>query len=265
MKLSNRASRVFGKFARCEFIAPLQWLINSVYVKLFHIDLSEFDRLSSYKSLNALFTRALKINRGFDESPSVLIAPSDSLITESATSAQKQALQIKGMSYSIEELLGQKLESELFYINFYLSPRDYHRYHAPCDMEILELRYFSGELLAVNEPSLKKHTAVFVKNERVVVVAKTKAQKWLYFVAVGALNVGSIIMHFESKLHTNTECYPKGYNVCYTYRTPIHIKKGVELGMFQMGSTIVLLGESIESSLTSGTKVKFGDSIGAIA
>ena len=258
MNLSNKISRLFGRFASYEFPSFIQHIINSAYVRIFNIDLGEFAPDSSYASLNALFTRALTKPRTINPNPIVLIAPCDSLITQMGKSTDKNALQIKGMEYSIEELLGQKLDREFYYMNFYLSPRDYHRYHAPCDMEIYEVRYFGGELLPVNLPSLQKNHNLFVRNERVVVVAKTSTHKWLYFVAVGALNVGSMIMHFESRIQSNAGAH----NISYTYRTPIAVKKGEELGMFKMGSTIVLFMEQMIPDVHINQKVKFAEDLG---
>lgn len=260
MNLSNKLSRLFGRFAACRFPAPLQSLINRAYVRIFDIDMSEFAPVQSYPSLNALFTRALQKPREINPNPIVLIAPCDSLITQIGKSSERHALQIKGMEYSIEELLGQKLDRELCYVNFYLSPRDYHRYHAPCDMEICELRYFGGELLPVNLPSLKKNQSLFVRNERVVVVAKSSG-RWLYFVAVGALNVGSMVMHFEPRVQSNA----RAQNISYTYRTPIRVKKGEELGMFQMGSTIVLFVEQMLHDIKIDEKVRYAQAIGTFA
>ena len=261
MNLSNTFSRLFGRFANYEFFSPFQKFINATYVKIFKIDLSEFAPASSYPSLNALFTRSLVAKRPVNANPIVLISPCDSLITQLGKSSDKNALQIKGMEYSIEELLGQKLDRELYYINFYLSPKDYHRYHAPCDLEIYEVRYFGGELLPVNLPSLRKNQSLFVRNERVVVVAKTPNNKWVYFVAVGALNVGSMVMYFESRIQTNA----KAHNISYTYSTPIVVKKGEELGMFKMGSTIVLFMEQMIADVNLNAQVKFAQDIGTYA
>lgn len=90
MNLSNKFSRLFGRFASYEFPSFLQNLINNVYVKIFDIDLSEFAPASSYASLNALFTRALTSERTINPNPIVLIAPCDSLITQMGKSTQKK-------------------------------------------------------------------------------------------------------------------------------------------------------------------------------
>lgn len=62
MALSNALSRLFGSVAGYEFPSFIQKGINALYVKIFKIDLSEFESLENYKSLSALFTRSLKKN-----------------------------------------------------------------------------------------------------------------------------------------------------------------------------------------------------------
>ena len=261
--MTNLISRLFGAFASTAFPRVIQSFINRVYVAIFHIDLSEFEESTNFTTLNKLFTRKLRHPRAFDATPNVLISPTDSLITESAKTSQHKALQIKGMGYDINELLGEQIpqNTEFTYINLYLSPRDYHRYHAPCDMQIEEIRYFGGELLPVHIPALKKFANLFIRNERVVLKASMHNGKRLYFVAVGALNVGSIVFHCEPKIHTNAK---KG-NQTYTYATPIAIKKGEELGMFNMGSTIVLFIEDFTPQIESGTKVRYAQNLGILS
>lgn len=259
MKITNKLSRYFGKFANFEFFYPFQILINWIYVAIFKIDLRDFDPLSNYKSLNALFSRSLKVQREFNKAKDILISPTDSLITHSGEVKSYQALQIKGMEYNVNELLGEEsFKDGYFYINFYLSPKDYHHYHAPCDMEVLEVRYFAGELLPVNHPSLNKNKDLFIKNERVVVLAKDKNNEIMYFVAVGALNVGQMILHFEPKIQTNNIA---NKNTLYCYNTPIAIKKAEELGMFKMGSTVLIFAKNIAILKENNTEVKFGESI----
>lgn len=259
MQSSNKISRSFGRFANHKFPRFIQKIINSIYVKIFDIDMSDFGDVSSYLSLNELFTRALLKPRDFDTSRDSLISPCDSLITECARVDNNKALQIKGMPYNVGDFLGQEgLEEEYFYINFYLSPKDYHRYHSPCDMEVLEVRYFAGELLAVNKPSLKKNTDLFIRNERVVLVCKDAKGELMYFVAVGALNVGQMVLHFESRVQTNNVA---NQNAIYRYEIAKSIKKGEEIGMFKMGSTVVMFCKNITNLPAVDTKVRFGDTI----
>ncbi|CBG40478.1 phosphatidylserine decarboxylase [Helicobacter mustelae] len=257
--MTNKISRIFGRFAGHAFPAWIQRFINRMYVRIFDIDLSDFHGVEHYKTLNALFTRALKNKRSFDEDPSIMISPTDSLVTEFGQVCQGRALQIKGMEYSVSQLLGEELGQGYGFINYYLSPRDYHRYHSPCDLEVLEVRYFGGKLLPVNMPSLKKNQNLFIQNERVVIVAKDKNGERFFFVAVGALNVGKMLVHFEPRVQTNAIA---NQDSNFSYERSIFLKKGQEIGMFEMGSTVVVFGKHLSLDIALGQKVLFGQSIG---
>ncbi len=258
MNTTNFFSRIFGKFANHAFQKWFQHIINDTYVRMFHIDLSDFAPAHSYPTLNALFTRALTKKRAVDSSANVLISPTDSVIMEQGDVIDDKALQIKGMEYKVSELLCENLESQYQFINLYLSPSDYHRYHAPCDMQILEARYIGGELLPVNIPSLTKNKNLFIRNERVILIAQVNNKDKLYFVAVGALNVGQMLFHFDSRIQTNAK---PNANQTYTYPTPIQVKKGDELGMFMMGSTIVLFGKNLTLIAKEKSKIRFGENL----
>lgn len=248
---SKIISLCFGSIANLRFPSTIQSFINAKYVAFFNISLSEFPPLESYKSLNELFTRGLRKMRDFDKSENIIISPSDSLVIESGKVAQGRALQIKGFSYEVAPLLGvsaRDLSPNLYYANLYLSPRDYHRYHAPCDMFVESIVHFTGKLLPVHKKSLVKNQNLFIHNERVVLGARMKNGAKLYFVAVGALNVGQIIFYVEPKLQESFS----GKKQEFFYKEPKFIRKGEELGMFKMGSTIVLFVESPKSNIDSG-------------
>ncbi|BCZ16993.1 Phosphatidylserine decarboxylase Psd [Helicobacter sp. NHP19-003] len=262
MAQSNTLSKLFGKFARCAFIPPVQRLINFVYVRLFKIDLNGFAPLKLPHPKRPLH-KSPSNPRPIDPNPATLIAPCDGIITACGAIEHNLALQIKGMSYRVNELLGkgEKLDN-YSYFNFYLSPKDYHRFHASCDLEVIEVRHFCGELLPVNTPALKKHQKLFIRNERVVVVAKNLQGQVLYFVAVGALNVGQIVLNFDPLIRTNAQIRSKPK--IYTYDPPIALQKGEELGRFEMGSTIVLFVPNVALNTSVGQKVLFSTPIGVL-
>lgn len=244
---SKLISTCFGIIADCRFPKIVQNFINKQYVAFFNINLSEFQPLESYKSLNELFTRGLRKMRDFDKSENIIISPCDSLVIESGKVESGRALQIKGFSYEVAPLLGVNavdLPPNLYYANLYLSPRDYHRYHAPTDMFVESVVHFKGALLPVHQKSLNKNQNLFIRNERVVLSARTKSGAKLYFVAVGALNVGNIVFYIEPKLQESFS----GKKQEFFYKEPKFVRKGEELGMFKMGSTIVLFVESDNSS-----------------
>jgi phosphatidylserine decarboxylase len=264
MHITNLISLYFGKFAKKEFPSFLQKTINASYVKLMGLNMSEFKNSKYYKSLNDLFTRELIIKREIDETSNVIISPTDSLITQCGQIQEDIALQIKGMEYSVEELLTyycssnfEKIKNGSF-MNFYLSPKDYHRYHAPCDFKLLKLIHVPGKLYPVNLKYLKKEFELFVQNERVILECVAN-EKIFYMVFVGALNVGQMVFEFENRVETNTNA--KEMKV-YTYEN-IEISKGECLGYFKMGSTVVMLWENqmVELEDLINKNVRFGEKI----
>jgi phosphatidylserine decarboxylase len=263
---SSIASSMFGKFANCEFPSLLQNLINRVYVKLMKVDLSDFESIQSYKTLNALFTRALKTPRDFDKDEAIFISPCDAFISESGKIKEAKALQIKAHEYRVRELLGTLVSKECVekivegdFLNFYLSPRDYHRYHVPIDMRIAKAVHIPGKLYPVNFTWLSKIPELFVENERVVLECYTKDEKVFYMVFVGALNVGKMSFVFDASIQTNAK---KTQPQLYTYEN-LYLKKSQELGRFEMGSTIVMLfeKESVELTCTKDNSIRFCDTI----
>lgn len=266
--ITSTLSKVFGKFASKSHRKNIQNLINRSYVKMMGLDMSEFDVPENYDTLNALFTRHLKQLRPFSSEPSDMISPCDSLITEHGNIDHNLALQIKGMRYSVDDFLGDAIseneKSKIHhgtFINYYLSPRDYHRYHAPLDMKVTKAVHIPGKLFPVNIPTLKNKVDLFIENERVVLECATMEDKRFYLVLVGALNVGKMEVSFEPRIQTNTD----GRGIICEYEN-LMLKKGDDFGCFQMGSTIIFLGEqgAFEPSVNTGEKVKFGQTVGKV-
>lgn len=266
---SSIASRLFGVFAHKEFPTPIQNTINKAYTAMMKIDLMEFEDASSYKSLNALFTRPFKTRRLFNIHEQTVISPCDSFVSAFGKIENALALQIKGFSYNVRNLLGDyiaKKEKDRLekgdYANFYLSPSDYHRYHAPIDMRVTKAVHIPGKLYPVNFTWLKKVQGLFVENERVVLECFTKENKLFYMIFVGALNVGKMTFTFDKTIQTNAKA---SIQHCYLYHD-LEIAKGDELGHFEMGSTIVMLfeKETINFELGGITHVKFGQPIGGL-
>ncbi len=266
--ITSALSQVFGKFASKSFPVPVQKFINASYVRLMGLDMSEFEPSSSYETLNKLFTRHLREPRSFNTDDSVMISPCDALITECGKLHDFTSLQIKGMKYKVDELLGDfidpankhKIKNGRF-INFYLSPSDYHRYHIPLDCRISKVVHIPGKLYPVNFTYLNKQANLFIENERVVVECHTKKDELFYMVLVGALNVGRMEVSFEPSINTNSHLRE---SVAYDY-SDLEMKKGDDFGCFQMGSTIVLIAEKMEIFVDNGEKVSFAQDIAKVA
>lgn len=265
---TSSLSQAFGKFASKKHSPAFQHFINRTYVSMMGLDMSDFKSPKSYETLNDLFTRHLNKPRQFDKNPKVMISPCDSLITESGRLEESRALQIKGMSYNVNDFLGEHIsqsnKDRLIngeYINFYLSPRDYHRYHIPLDMQVTRTIHIPGKLYPVNIPTLKRKVDLFIENERVVLECKSVEGKLFYLVLVGALNVGKMVVGFEPRITTNSG----SLGGVYDYDN-LQLSKGDDFGCFMMGSTIILLAEKgmFTPSVRVGESVRFGVTIATL-
>jgi len=170
--------------------------------------------------------------------------------------------------------LGQKpwysrLTSEnrtaLYYVVVYLAPGDYHRFHSPCAWVVEKRRHFAGELYSVSPYLQRTLPGLFTLNERVVLLGRWR---WGFFsyTPVGATNVGSIKINFDRELRTNSlttdtaadraaeeaskngEPYSGFSEATYEAASPLlhghALRRGEEMGGFQLGSTVVLVFEA---------------------
>jgi phosphatidylserine decarboxylase len=230
------------------------------------LDMSEFHQASSYKSLNALFTRHLREPRKFSLDGDDFISPCDSLISETGKITDDYALQIKGMRYKCADFIGSEftqeekdIVSDGTFINCYLSPKDYHRYHIPTNLKVLKAVHVPGKFYPVNMPSLKKRLNLFIENERVVILCEASNGKRFYMILVSALNVGVMQVSFEPRIQTNAVATrPQSYEF-----DNLHLNKGDDFGCFEMGSTIIILSEKdmLEVDVKAGQNVKFAQTI----
>ena len=264
--ITSAISQNFGKFASKEFPKWFQKIVNNSYVGLMGLDMTEFHSATTYHSLNALFTRRLREDRKYSLDGKDFISPCDSLISECGVMKDDYALQIKGMRYRSDELLGSSFSDEEksvvhdgTFINFYLSPKDYHRYHMPTNLKVLKAVHIPGKFYPVNMPSLKKRLNLFIENERVVIMCETTEKKRFFMVLVSALNVGVMQVSFEPLIQTNAiATSPQSYNF-----ENLHMNKGDDFGCFEMGSTIVIIAEKdmLELNTKAGDNVKYGQTI----
>lgn len=262
--LTNLVSRLVGKFAQKEFPASIQGLINSLYVRLLGVNLSEFKESYKYKSLNELFTRQKEAPLRLENAN--LVSPCDGKVVGVGEIKDAKSYQIKSISYDLNALLTNITQTSIskiangYFLNIYLSPKDYHRYHAPCDLQIKRLIHVPAKLYPVNNLALRFVKDLYIQNERVIIEANTFDHKKVFIVLVGALNVGSMIVHFEPKLLTNTA---KTETTSFLYEN-LSIQKGQEFGYFKMGSTILIFTQSEKFSAMQGEILKVGEAISKV-
>ena len=261
-------SSLFGNFASKRFPRPFQQLINHGYVKLMGLDMSEFENPSRYLTLNKLFTRAFVTQREINLDENIMISPVDALVTDYGEIKEGKAYQIKGMEYNIDELFGSyhqeaaKAVDGGQFVNLYLSPKDYHRYHTPDTLTIKSLTHIPGKLYPVNFPLLRNKKDLFIENERVILDCLDTKGNIFVMVLVGALNVGKMIITFEEKIQTNSKIREPRH---YEYDN-VTLEKGELFGWFEMGSTILLFSQKgvFSPEVAINKNVKFAEPIGVL-
>ena len=196
----------------------------------------------NYKDFNTFFTRALKPSaRPICHGDTTVVAPADGVVSEAGRVATGMLTQVKGIHYSLRQLLGDAALAAQFeggaYATIYLSPRDYHRVHMPVSGHLKAVRHFPGRLFSVNALSTRCVTNLFVRNERVVSVYETDLGL-LAMVLVGAVFVGSIeLVGFG----TVTPRRLARQSLALQSDQLIPMSKGTEMGRFNMGSTVVMV------------------------
>lgn len=276
-------SRLWGKLASYELPIPLRNFVYGTYIKMFKVNLEEAEvtDLKLYKSISDFFTRSLKSDAR-DISADCCVSPCDGKILSCGPSRTDRIEQVKGVTYSLENFLGENIwsrqngesyynsllknkENILHHCTIYLAPGDYHRFHSPCDWTAKYRRHFSGKLLSVNPWIASIVPDLFVLNERAVYVGEWE-HGFFSMTAVGATNVGSIQIYSDEELNTNKG---KANTVHDKILKPVYrLQKGELFGQFNMGSTIVLLFEAprdFKFSFRCGEKIFVGQALGCTA
>lgn len=214
-----------------------------------------------FKSLHDCFVRELKPGaRPIDPDPAVLTSPCDAVVGEFGTLEGLEAIQAKGFPYSILDLLGDEENAERYrdglFVTLRLKSSMYHRFHAPCDGQVLEIQYISGDTWNVNPIALKSIERLFCRNERAVIDFDIGSEnEAITLVPIAAILVASMRLHgIEEPLNLQY----KGPN-----RIPCSLEyaKGDEIGYFEHGSTIVLFARgdfSFADTVNTGNIIRVG-------
>lgn len=232
-------SRSFGHLARRRHPRWFARLSIAIFHRLYpRIDLSEAvrTRRTDYSSLQDFFTRELAPGARPVGNAS-LVAPSDGAFGESGEIRSGTVFQAKGVPYSVSEFLqddalAKELEGGAF-ATIYLAPWNYHRVHHAASGDLIRVRHIPGDLWPVNLPAVEGIPGLFVKNERAWVALRTP-QGMAVAVMVGAYNVGSIRLGACPEMG-------RGRTGEWTPARPIPVVAGSEMGVFEMGSTVVVL------------------------
>ena len=238
-------TQLAGWFAQQKWGAVTHFVIK-VFAKKYNVDMSEAkkENFSDYESFNQFFIRELKDDvRKINENPTALCLPADGRVSQIGHIDDERLLQAKGHFFSLSDLLAGDEELVNTFKNgefatIYLSPRDYHRVHMPCDATLRKMIYVPGDLFSVN-PFLAEHVPnLFARNERVICVFDTA------FGPMAQILVGATITASMSTVWAGVINPPRTGEVkVWTYQgdSAIKLTKGQEMGAFQLGSTVINL------------------------
>lgn len=224
-------------------------LVIDLFVKFYNVDMKEAQKpdTASYRTFNDFFVRPLREEaRPVDTDPSILVMPADGVISQLGAIEQDKILQAKGHNYTLEALLaGNYQMAELFhnghFATTYLSPRDYHRVHMPCNGILREMIYVPGDLFSVNHFTAQNVPNLFARNERVICLFDTEFGPMAQ-ILVGATIVGSIETVWSGTVTPPREgiikrwTWPAGES-----EGSVALLKGQEMGRFKLGSTVINL------------------------
>lgn len=259
-------SAAVGRATRARAPASLHRFAMRAFAKRYGVALEEAEHdFHGYSTFAEFFSRRLKPGlRPIESGERVVISPVDGRVSQAGYAAGGECLQAKGISYSLEKLLGSADAAAPFadgaFATLYLAPRDYHRIHAPLSGQIEAYAYVPGQFWPVNPRSVRLKRALFCVNERLITLLRTPAGRCAV-AKVGATCVARIRASYGDVL---THSGKPG--LVHRFARPIEIHKGDELGAFEMGSTVILLFEKgrvrWDSSLIQGAPVTMGQRIG---
>ena len=243
-------TQLAGWFASRNVGFVTQWAIK-LFAKAYKVNMNEAQKseLTAYSTFNDFFIRTLKDDaRPIVAAEHQLAQPADGAVSQLGSIDNDLIFQAKGHNYTVEALLAGQYElADKFrngdFITTYLSPSDYHRVHMPCDGLLTEMIYVPGDLFSVNPLTAANVPNLFARNERLICVFDTPFGAMVQ-ILVGATIGGSIDTGWSGCVNPQRE----GVIKRWTYpeqdeEGAIFLRKGEEMGLFKLGSTVINLFE----------------------
>jgi phosphatidylserine decarboxylase len=243
--------------------AVIRW-----FVQRYQVDMAEAENpnIASYTTFNTFFTRPLKPGAR-PLAKADFICPVDGAISQFGKMQSGQIFQAKGHEYSALTLLADdaaladRFQQGLFAC-LYLSPKDYHRIHMPCDGTLKTMTYMPGDLFSVNPLTAQNIPNLFARNERVVCEFASEKHGAFVLVLVGATIVGSMATVWHGVVNPPRAGRIQSWN--YDGQN-IHLKQGEEMGKFLLGSTVVMLFEHarfvFDAGWHAGKPIQLGEAM----
>lgn len=232
-----------GRLAHAK-AGALTTMVVRWFIKRYGVNMAEAAQPdpAAYPTFNEFFTRTLKPGAR-PIATADFICPVDGAISQVGDIKDGQIFQAKGHEYSTLALLAGNLSlAEKFqhgsFATLYLSPKDYHRIHMPCDGRLISMTYVPGALFSVNPDTARGIRGLFARNERVICEFESADNGSFVLVLVGATIVGSMATTWHGLVNPPRSKSTRSWR--YDDQT-IELIKGEEMGRFLLGSTVVML------------------------
>ncbi|MGV3707494.1 MAG: archaetidylserine decarboxylase [Gemmatimonas sp.] len=204
------------------------------------LELHDAER-TSFRSVRECFTRKLRPGaREVVPDRDVVVSPCDAIVGASGRIDGFTMIQAKGLSYTLDELVGDRATADQhrdgFFVTLRLRSSMYHRFHAPLDATLRSVRFIFGDTWNVNPIAVRRIERLFCRNERLVLEFEVADPR----VCMTLVPVAAILV---SRMHV--EGMPAAFDAAYAgppvIRCSRAVRRGDELGYFENGSTIVAL------------------------
>lgn len=214
------SSQPINKYIKKFMESKMSKYFVNPYINFFKVNTKEFKR-HYYHSLQDFFTREINLDLR-PKSDALYTSPCDGIIVEKGLIKQDTHFFIKGKKVTLKELIGEESNEYQSFQVIYLSPKDYHRFHAIDKNHFISKKEIGNTSIPVNDLGFACGNP-FLENHRIIL----KTEDYAY-IPIGATNVNSIKI------------------------TKTSFDKYDEIGRFEMGSTIVILYKKLLNNLKSG-------------
>jgi phosphatidylserine decarboxylase len=250
-------SRAVGRLCDQPLPPAVSRAVTNAYCRTYRVDLEDAELPpGAFPSFDAFFTRQLKPGAR-TVSSDALVSPADGELSSQGVVDPGARIFVKGQPYDVGELVGDPRDAARYaggeFAVIYLAPRDYHRVHAPADGNITLVRGLPGDLYPVNAIGERHIPQLFVRNQRAAIVIDTPGLGRVTCVMVGAVIVGRITVTVLGGHDVPAGMHPLSPPVC--------VRKGDEIGIFHLGSTVVMLFEPGLGVARKTGSIRYGESL----
>jgi phosphatidylserine decarboxylase len=256
-----RIGQAVGWLAERRWPRPVGRFVVGAYAHAYDVALDEAEDPAEWPSFDAFFTRKLRDGaRSIAADPRAIVSPADGRIASVSRITTGGTFLVKGRPYAVAELVGDDDEARRFGggagFVVYLSPRDYHRVHAPLRGAIHRIRSMPGDFYPVNSLGVRYVANLFCRNRRVAIEIDGAG-------GVGRVTVVMVVAMIVGRITTLGVDAPDVPMGDHRFEPPLEVRRGDEIGVFHLGSSAVVLVEesAVRGVLAGEGPIRFGQPI----